>query len=72
MLYLLPSTFYLLPSFFCYKAEIIHAIHQEMADKLSDVIFQLTELGSPRYPGNETIKLCAEVMNKELGWSLTK
>ncbi|NEQ76191.1 MAG: glycerol-3-phosphate dehydrogenase/oxidase [Okeania sp. SIO2D1] len=54
------------------KAEILHAIHQEMAYKLSDVIFRRTELGSAGYPGDETIKFCAEVMSKELSWSSTK
>ncbi|NES72524.1 MAG: hypothetical protein F6K24_48690 [Okeania sp. SIO2D1] len=54
------------------KAEIIHAIHQEMANKLSDVIFRRTELSSFGYPGNETIKFCAEVMSKKSGWSYSK
>ncbi|NEP88150.1 MAG: glycerol-3-phosphate dehydrogenase/oxidase [Okeania sp. SIO2C2] len=54
------------------KAEIFHAIHQEMAHKLSDVILRRTELGSAGYPGDETILFCAEVMSKELGWSPTK
>jgi glycerol-3-phosphate dehydrogenase len=54
------------------KAEVIYAIHQEMAQKLSDVIFRRTELGSAGYPGDETIKFCAEVMSKELGWNSTK
>ena len=54
------------------KAEIFYAIHQEMAQKLSDVILRRTELGSAGYPGNATIKFCAEVMGKELGWSAAK
>ncbi|MGD1712230.1 FAD-dependent oxidoreductase [Dapis sp. BLCC M172] len=54
------------------KAEIFHAIHQEMAHKLSDVILRRTELGSAGYPGDEIIQFCAEVMSKELGWNSEK
>ncbi|MGB3511731.1 MAG: glycerol-3-phosphate dehydrogenase C-terminal domain-containing protein [Microcoleaceae cyanobacterium] len=54
------------------KTEILHAIYQEMAQKLSDVIFRRTELGSAGYPGDETIKFCAEIMSKELACSSSK
>lgn len=54
------------------KAEVLHAVHEEMAHKLSDVVFRRTELGSAEYPGNEALKLCAETMGAELGWSHTR
>ncbi len=51
------------------KAEVLHAVCEEMAQKLSDVVFRRTELGSAGHPGNEALKLCAETMGTELGWS---
>ena len=54
------------------KAEVLHAVHEEMSHKLSDVVFRRTELGSAEYPGNEALKLCAETMGAELGWSHTR
>jgi glycerol-3-phosphate dehydrogenase len=54
------------------KAEILHAIREEMAVKLADVIFRRTSLGmaeSPKYHEQES---CAKIMAQELGWSPTK
>lgn len=52
------------------KAEIVHAIHHEMALTLTDVIQRRTELGSAGLPSMATLQKCAEVMGNELGWSL--
>ena len=54
------------------KAETIHAVREEMAQKLSDVVFRRTELGTARYPGDDVLAACAQTMGAELGWSLTK
>ena len=54
------------------KAEVIHGIREEMAQKLSDVIFRRTELGTASYPGNTCLKACAEIMAAELGWDDTR
>ncbi|MGF1542168.1 MAG: FAD-dependent oxidoreductase [Pleurocapsa sp.] len=54
------------------KAEILHAVEGEMAQKLSDVVLRRTELGTAEYPGYETLKFCASTMGKALGWSHTK
>lgn len=51
------------------RAEVLHAIHDEMARKLSDVIFRRTELGTAGHPGNEVLKACADIMGTEVGWS---
>jgi glycerol-3-phosphate dehydrogenase len=51
------------------QAEVLHAVHEEMAQKLSDVVLRRTELGSAGHPGDSTLKLCAETMGRELGWS---
>jgi glycerol-3-phosphate dehydrogenase len=41
----------------------------EMAQKLADVVFRRTELGSAGHPGKEALQACAETMSAELGWS---
>ncbi|VEP11914.1 Aerobic glycerol-3-phosphate dehydrogenase [Hyella patelloides LEGE 07179] len=51
------------------QAEVLYAVHEEMAQKLSDVILRRTGLGSAGYPGDRELKLCAETMGRELGWS---
>ena len=50
------------------KAEVLHGIREEMAQKLTDVIFRRTELGSAGYPGDTCLKTCAAIMSKALGW----
>jgi len=54
------------------KAEMIHAVREEMAQTLSDVIFRRTELGSAGVPEPHILKYCAETMATELGWSFTR
>ncbi len=54
------------------KAEVIYGIRQEMAQKLSDVVFRRTELGTAGHPGNEVLTCCAETMRTELGWGFAK
>jgi len=54
------------------KAEVIHGIREEMAQKLSDVIFRRTDLGSVGHPGDECLKTCASIMAAELGWDKTR
>jgi len=51
------------------RAQVLHGIRNEMAQKLSDVVFRRTELGTAGHPGNERVKACAETMGAELGWS---
>lgn len=53
-------------------AEIIHAIREEMAQKLSDVVLRRTDLGSGSAPGNAEIKKCAELMANELNWDFAR
>ncbi len=54
------------------KAEVIHALREEMAQKLTDVVFRRTELGSIGNPGNEALQICATTMATELGWNYTR
>ncbi|MEA3295211.1 MAG: glycerol-3-phosphate dehydrogenase/oxidase [Euryarchaeota archaeon] len=54
------------------KAEIIHAIRDEMAQKLEDVVMRRTELGSAEYPGDEGLETCACIMAQEMGWGRSR
>jgi len=51
------------------KAEIIHAVRAEMAQKLTDVVQRRTELGAAGHPGDRCLKICAGLMAAELNWS---
>jgi glycerol-3-phosphate dehydrogenase len=51
------------------KAEVIHAVREEMAQKLADVAFRRTDLGTGGYPGEGALRQCAELMALELGWT---
>ncbi len=51
------------------KAEIVHAVREEMAQKLADVVLRRTDLGSGRRPEKESIQVCADIMAQEYGWN---
>ena len=51
------------------KAEIVHAVREEMAQKLSDVVFRRTDLGTAGHPGNNALNTCTQIMAHELGWN---
>ena len=51
------------------KVEALHAVRQEMATCLADVVFRRTELGTAGDPGMEAIELAAEIAGTELGWN---
>ena len=51
------------------EAEIIHAVREEMAYKLADVVFRRTDLCSGGYYNNKTLHRSAELVAKELNWS---
>lgn len=50
------------------KAEVVHAVREEMAQTLGDVVFRRTDLGNGAYPGETALKECADLMAAELGW----
>lgn len=54
------------------KAEVLHAIKDEMAVNLSDVVFRRTDLGTAGNPGEEVLKACARLVAKELNWDDNK
>ncbi len=51
------------------KAEVIHAVHEEMSIHLSDVALRRTGLGTLGNPGAEALAEAANLMQGELGWS---
>lgn len=51
------------------KAEVLHAIRVEMAQKLGDVVFRRTDLGTAGFPGDDALRTCADIMAAELGWN---
>ncbi|HSG98125.1 MAG TPA: glycerol-3-phosphate dehydrogenase/oxidase [Woeseiaceae bacterium] len=50
------------------KAEAIHAIRNEMAQTLADIVLRRTELGSGGDPGQDAIRELAETAAGEFGW----
>lgn len=50
------------------KAEVTHAVREEMAIALADVVWRRTDLATGGDPGVEVIRICAEMMARELGW----
>ncbi|MDD4072951.1 MAG: FAD-dependent oxidoreductase [Desulfobacterales bacterium] len=53
------------------QAEIIHGIREEMAQKLSDIVFRRTDIGTGENPG-AAVECCAELMADEMGWGPDK
>ena len=51
------------------RCEIRHAVRQEMAVDLESAVCRRTELGSAGHPGGNLLRLAAELMAGELGWS---
>lgn len=51
------------------KAEVIHAIRNEMALKLSDIVFRRTDLATGGHPGLVALEQSADLSAKELGWN---
>lgn len=49
-------------------AEVAHAVREEMALTLDDVLFRRTGLGTLGSPGDEAIGKVADLMAAELGW----
>lgn len=50
------------------EAEVLHAVREEMAVTLEDVVLRRTDLGTAQYPGDAAIARCADLMASETGW----
>ena len=51
------------------RAEIVHAVRQEMACKLGDAVFRRTDLATAGDPGAPALEEAADLMAAELAWS---
>lgn len=51
------------------RAEVSHAVREEAAVRLGDVVFRRTDLGTAGDPGDDAIVECCDLMATELGWS---
>ena len=51
------------------KAEIVHAVREEMALELGDVAFRRTDLATGGDPGGGALCACADLMAREHSWS---
>lgn len=54
------------------KEQIEHAVREEMASRLADVVFRRTAIGTKGDPGGDIIVKCAEVMSRELNWDAAR
>jgi len=50
------------------KAQIVHAVREEMAQNLADFVFRRTDLATGDYPGREALRECADILAVELDW----
>jgi glycerol-3-phosphate dehydrogenase len=50
------------------RAEVAHAVHREMAQKLSDVVFRRAALGMNGPPSDGQLEQCVRAMAAALGW----
>jgi glycerol-3-phosphate dehydrogenase len=51
------------------RAEVLHGIREEMAQKLADIVFRRTTAALPGNLTEGSLKTCAAVMAQELGWN---
>jgi glycerol-3-phosphate dehydrogenase len=51
------------------RAEVIHAVRNEMAVRLADVVYRRTDLGSGEFPGLPALHEACDLMGGELAWS---
>jgi glycerol-3-phosphate dehydrogenase len=51
------------------RAEVVHAVHEEMAVRLGDVVFRRTDLGTCGRMDARALEECSAIMAEELGWS---
>jgi glycerol-3-phosphate dehydrogenase len=50
------------------RAEVLHGVREEMAQKLTDVVFRRTSSGIAGNQRDEALRSTAVIMSKELGW----
>jgi glycerol-3-phosphate dehydrogenase len=61
-----------LPGSHTLRAEVIHAVREEMAMHLGDVVFRRTDLGTMGHPGTEALEISTQLMAAELDWDASR
>lgn len=51
------------------RAEVLHAINEEMACRLGDILLRRTDVGSAGHPGSASLRFCARIMAEALNWN---
>ena len=54
------------------RGKVAHAIENEMAQTLSDVVFRRTGLGTTGHPGPAALKIAADEMASQMSWTAGK
>ena len=49
-------------------AQVVHAVREEMAMTVDDIIFRRTGIGTLGHPGGDTVTRIARIMSSEFGW----
>lgn len=49
--------------------EVVHAVRKEMAQRMTDIVFRRTELGTAGHPGTAALIELQLLLKRELGWS---
>ncbi len=49
-------------------AQVVHAVRQEMAMTVDDILFRRTGIGTLGHPGGDTVIRIARIMSTEFGW----
>lgn len=50
-------------------AEIAYAVREEMAERMTDIVFRRTELGTAGHPGDDALEDLQEFLRVERGWT---
>jgi len=54
------------------RAEVVYAVRHEMAQRLADVVFRRTDLGTGGDPGAAALAEAADLTARELGWDAAR
>jgi glycerol-3-phosphate dehydrogenase len=50
-------------------AEVVYAVREEMAQRMADVVFRRTDLGTDRHPSTAALNEVQELLRSECSWS---
>jgi glycerol-3-phosphate dehydrogenase len=50
------------------RAEVVHAVREEMAQTLADIVLRRTDIGTGERPSRSVLRECAELAACELAW----